>query len=1288
MPDVPVCSGVTAWDDPESNLTVLLVIHEALWFGTRLPNSLLNPNQCRANGLSLCDDPTDPHRALGMTVDSFFIPFQMNGTTALFNSRAPSPEELAHCTMLDLTAEQWDPTTVSFDYAKAGTRRRTNISALTQSLHYAGSDTFSHETDAALASISSVYSNVTLTHAILATIAGVQSNERHTTVSAESLSKSWLVSMETAKRTLNATTQLAKRHATKPLQRRYRTDILSNRYRRLNIRVYSDTLFSGVKSLKGNSCAQVFAAEDFVRMFPLKSKAQAGDALQAFIESVGIPSVLIVDGSYEQVGANSLFSKTARHYRCDLRQTEPHSPWQNKAEGAIREVKKRWKRRMVSRSVPMRLWDFGLVYEAEILSRTARSSGDGRTGMERITGDTPDISEWTDFTFYDRVWAWDSPQADSNPVMARWLGVSHKVGSGLCYWVLKDNGKVLSRTTVQHMTADEMKTEEGSKSIELFDKAMKERLKETNFSIPVDDSVPFHARDELLSVDDYDVEFVSENEYSVQHAKDRDDFTDEAYDGYLSAELILPKDDKMVKATVLKRKRGDDGVPVGIRNTNPMLDSRVYEVEFSDGAVAEYAANVIAENMFSQVDSEGRQFLLLDEITDHKSDHSALKIENGFHISANGNKTPKKTTRGWKLQVQWKDGTTDWIPLCDLKDSNPIEVAEYAVANGLANEPAFHWWVRSTLRRKDRIVAKVKSRYWKTTHKFGFELPHSAAEALAIDKRTGTDFWRAAIEKEMSNLRAANTFERWDGTVAEARTGKKLVGYQEIKCHMIFDIKLDGNFTRKARLVAGGHTTEAPSSVTYSSVVSRASVRIAFLVAALNDLDVFAADVGNAYLNAPCREKIWFVGGREFGSDEGAVMIISKALYGLKSSAAAWRAMVSQSLADLGYKSSMADPDVWLRPQVKPDGFKYYEYVLVYVDDILHMSHDTNDTMHALSQLYRLKEESLGPPTRYLGANVRKMQLADGSECWSLSGRDYVKNAVKNLEGTLALEDQRLKAKADRPFPEKYKPETDISETLDDRLTQRYQGLIGILRWAVELGRVDILLEVSLLSSYNASPRQGHLEAVYHIFAYLKSHANSAIALDPKIPYVDETRFKPVSWADFYPEAEEAIPPNMPEPRGNSVKVSCFTDANHAGNVVTRRSHTGIVLFLNNAPITWYSKRQNTVESSTFGSEFVALRTALELIEGLRYKLRMFGIPIDGVADVFCDNQSVVNNTSEPTARLHKKHNSICFHRVREAAAAGTIRITKEPTETNLADLFTKVLGTDRRRKLLGHLTY
>ena len=137
-------------------------------------------------------------------------------------------------------------------------------------------------------------------------------------------------------------------------------------------------------------------------------------------------------------------------------------------------------------------------------------------------------------------------------------------------------------------------------------------------------------------------------------------------------------------------------------------------------------------------------------------------------------------------------------------------------------------------------------------------------------------------------------------------------GFQQIECHMIFDVKMGKNFRRKAHFIAGGHTTETPSTLTYSSVVLRDSVQIMLLTAALNGLQVMAFDIQNAYLTVNCREKIWMYAGPEFGSERGTPMIIKKALYGLKSSGAAFWAHLAETLHDIGFKPSKADPDVWM----------------------------------------------------------------------------------------------------------------------------------------------------------------------------------------------------------------------------------------------------------------------------------------------------------------------------------------------------------------------------------------
>ena len=137
-----------------------------------------------------------------------------------------------------------------------------------------------------------------------------------------------------------------------------------------------------------------------------------------------------------------------------------------------------------------------------------------------------------------------------------------------------------------------------------------------------------------------------------------------------------------------------------------------------------------------------------------------------------------------------------------------------------------------------------------------------------MDRENGNTLWGDSIKKEMAKAKVA--YQAQQGVNPhDVRSGKvpSFTGFQEMKCHMIFDVKID--FTRKARFVAGGHMTEAPASLTYSSVVGRDSVKIAFLLAALNDLDLMACDIGNAYLNAPCREKVWFIAGKECGHEEG-----------------------------------------------------------------------------------------------------------------------------------------------------------------------------------------------------------------------------------------------------------------------------------------------------------------------------------------------------------------------------------------------------------------------------------
>jgi hypothetical protein len=181
------------------------------------------------------------------------------------------------------------------------------------------------------------------------------------------------------------------------------------------------------------------------------------------------------------------------------------------------------------------------------------------------------------------------------------------------------------------------------------------------------------------------------------------------------------------------------------------------------------------------------------------------------------------------------------------------------------------------------------------------------------------------------------------------------------------------------------------------------------------------------------------------------------------------------------------------------------------------------DTMDILGKIYDLKD-TMKPPERYLGANIKKWQLPDGREVWSMSGRDYVKNAVKICKEMLIKDGKQLKTGqgTKRPMPKTYRPELNVLQVLEPELASRYQQLIGILRWAVELERVDILVEVSLMLSQLCQPRMGHLDALYNIFAYLDKHVEANMAFDDKIPIIDNTAFHQSDWSEsIYGKVEE-----------------------------------------------------------------------------------------------------------------------------------------------------------------------
>jgi hypothetical protein len=262
----------------------------------------------------------------------------------------------------------------------------------------------------------------------------------------------------------------------------------------------------------------------------------------------------------------------------------------------------------------------------------------------------------------------DGTMAKDQEKHGRYLGPSRDVGSRATSKILNDKGSTLYRSTFTALTQDELDSQKEKALRDKFDKDVKRVLGDAfgPGDIPEDDT-PGHELNEGKAVGK--VETV-----------DRDDYDEDAIDLYLKAEEVtLPIAGEMKTGIVERRKRDSDGNLIGKAHHNPILDTRMYTVRFPDGKEAEYAANIIAVNMLSMCDEEGNQYLLLNHIVDHKKEENAVPKEYVL-VWIRGRKYPKKTTKGWKLCVEWKDGTTSWVPPSTLKKSNPVEIAEYTTA--------------------------------------------------------------------------------------------------------------------------------------------------------------------------------------------------------------------------------------------------------------------------------------------------------------------------------------------------------------------------------------------------------------------------------------------------------------------------------------------------------------------------------------------------------------------------------------------------------------------------------
>jgi hypothetical protein len=612
----------------------------------------------------------------------------------------------------------------------------------------------------------------------------------------------------------------------------------------------------------------------------------------------------------------------------------------------------------------------------------------------------------------------------------------------------------------------------------------------------------------------------------------------------------------------------------------------------------------------------------------------------------------------YNIKIEWENGEITSEPLNVIAFDDPVTCAIYARENSLLNLPGWKRFksIAKSEKKFLRMVNQAKLRSYNTAkqYKYGFEVPRNYEDAVRIDQLNGNTKWQDAVQTELDSMNSYQVFDDHGTNVPD--------GYKKICVYLVFDVKRDGR--HKARLVADGHLTEVPLECVYAGVVSLRGIHILVFLAELNQLELWATDIGNAYLEATTSEKLYIIAGGEFGDLKGHILVIHKALYGLRTSGKRWHKRLSDCLCDMGFTPCIAEPDVWLRP--KSD---VYEYIGVYVDDLAIVTKEPQVIIDKLVNQHTFKLKGTGPMSFHLGCDYARDE--HGVMC--ISPTKYICKVVdsyKQMFGTSPPSNILS------PIEKGDHPEMDTSELLDAEGIERYQSLIGSLQWAVSLGCMDISTAVMTMSSFRAAPREGHLERVKHIVGYMSKMRHGTIRVRTAEPDFLSYGMPHYDWmSTVYGDCHKDIPNDAPPPLGKYVLTSHYVDANLMHNMVSGKSVTGCIHFFNQTPIDSYSKKQSTVETATYGSEFVAARMCTEQIIELRILLRYLGVPIRDQSYMFGDNQAVVKSSTLSEAKLHKRHTLLSFHRVREAVAAKMVIFIHIDGRINPADILSKHWG-------------
>ena len=1025
----------------------------------------------------------------------------------------------------------------------------------------------------------------------------------------------WL-STDVIKETFAHTTQYARLPSCTLLKRSFKSANPALNVQRRNESVACDIVYADEPAIDdGSTAAVLFVGLDtqVTDIYGIKRDKQFVNTLEDNIRQRGAPNKLISDRA--QVEISNKVLQILRALCIGDWQSEPHQQQQNPAERRYQTIKNTANRILDRTGAPAYTWLLCLTYVCYLLNHTYNASIHG-VPLTHLTGVTVDISPLLRFHFWEKVYykAVDTCfPSESTEATGYIVGISEHCGPALTWKILTANtNKVIYRSQVRSCSDDDP------------------NIRADMFG--GEDTDPIH--DPIIK---------SRHELSGEEAKQ------------VTTSPVFNPEDLIGRSFLMDQQ--EDGQRFRARIVKLLEDheSSIEEnptrIKFLCSLNNDQAEEIITYNKLLE-------YITRDEETDIVWKFRRIVSHQG--PLKHGHHDFKGST--YNVMVEWENGEVTAEPLHVIAADDPVTCAIYAKENNLLDQPGWKRFKAIAKRQKKftRMVnqAKLRSYHMAPRFKYGFEVPRDYVHAMQLDERNKDTRWRDAIALELLQIDEYQTFH----DLGHHTKANPPAGYKKIRVHLVFDVKHDGR--HRARLVADGHLTPVPLESVYSGVVSLRGFRMVIFLAELNNLKMWSTDIGSAYLEASTSEKVYIVAGPEFGDREGHILIIDKALYGLRSSGARWHDKFSDCLRDLGFQPCKAEPDIWLRRNGD-----IYEYIAVYVDDLALALVDPQEFVDTLQTKYKFKFKGTGPITFHLGMDFFRDD--DGTLC--MAPHKYIVKMIANYERIFG---ELPKRKFSSPIEKGDHPELDTSELLDSQGIATYQSLIGALQWVITIGRFDVITAVMTLSGFRAAPRRGHLERIKRVYGYLSKMQHAIIRVRTEEPDYSDVPDIQYDWSrSVYGKLEEMKPTDAPEPLGRFVTLTHYVDANLMHDVVTGRSVTGILHFLNKTPMDWFAKKQATVETATYGSEFVAARICIEQIIDLRTTLRYLGVPIREKSYMFGDNQSVVNSSMQVHAKLHKRHNILSFHRVREAIAAGIVTFQFIPGHLNPADILSKHWG-------------